>query len=119
MRPFIFNGETVEITSADVAHLRRGHIILCWLVKDRLVLHRIVRVQKTANGNKFIVQGDAFCWPDGWIPSENVIGMATAVLRKGKWIALNAFPMILLAEMWLFTTPLRRIVSRLVRVNIK
>jgi signal peptidase len=112
MRPFLFNGETIELTAVAANQLRRGDIVLCWLAKDKLVLHRVVQVQKTAFGRRFLIQGDGSCWPDGWAPDEAVLGKATAVLRRGQWAALDAFPLAFLSRLWLSTIPLRRLAAR-------
>jgi signal peptidase I len=116
MRPFISSGETIELSGVEPVHIRHGEIILCWLAKDVLLLHRVVQVQDTPVGRKFLVQGDASCSPDGWVPEENVLGRATAVLRKGKWAALDAFPVSYLGRFWITAIPLRRIAARLAGV---
>ena len=112
MRPFIYNGDTVELIGEDPDRIRRGDIVLCWLTKEFLLLHRVIRVQKTDHGLIFTIQGDAFSWPDGVIPAENVIGKAAAVLRRGKWVALDTFPMATLSKIWLILIPARRLASR-------
>jgi len=115
MRPFLFNGETVELTPVSPDRVIQGDIVLFWLSKDHLMLHRVIEVQKNEGGNVLILQGDAFCWPDGAIPAERVIGRAAAVLRGGKWTRLDAFPTALLARMWVAAIPLRRLFSRAAR----
>jgi signal peptidase I len=115
MRPFIFNGETIELTAVDPDQLRRGDIVLCWLSKDKLVLHRVIQVQKTGGGRVFLIQGDFSLWPDGLVPGENVLGRATAVLRKGKWAAFHSFSFAFFSRLWLLTIPLRRFAARLAR----
>lgn len=113
MRPFIYNGETIELTAVDADRLQQGDIVLCWWEKDRLLLHRVVQVQETASGRKFLIQGDASCWPDGAVPPENVLGKATTVYRLGRGVGLYTFPLAQLFRVWLITLPLRRLAARL------
>ena len=113
MRPFILNGETIQLTPVAADRLHRGDIVLCWRSKDKLLLHRVIRIQKTIHGSSLLIQGDASCWPDGIIPGENVLGQATAVLRKGKWIPFNSPPWVFLSGLWLLSIPIRRIAARL------
>jgi signal peptidase I len=119
MRPFILDGETIELTAVKTDAIRRGEIILCWLAKDKLLLHRVIQVQKTPQGSSLLIQGDASCWPDGQIPLENVLGRAKAVFRKGKWISLNSIPYIYLSRLWLFSIPIRRLAARVAGKFIK
>jgi signal peptidase I len=113
MRPFIYNGETIELTAVDPDQLLQGDIVLCWREKDHLLLHRVVQVQKTTSGRKFLIQGDASCWPDGAVPPENVLGKATTVFRRGRWVGLYTFPLAQLFRVWLITLPFRRLAVRL------
>ena len=112
MRPFIYNGETLELEGVRAEQLRRGDILLCWLGQDRLILHRLVAVRQKEGRRFLTLQGDAFGFPDGTIPQENVIGRVRAIRRGGKWLAVDGVGMRFLARLWLFTIPLRRMAAR-------
>jgi len=115
MHPFIRDGETVEITAVDPDRIRLGDIVFCRLAENRLVLHRVVAIQRTAGMRVFLLQGDAHFWNDGFVDASQVIGRAAALLRQGKWVSLDAFPLSFYARLWRFIIPFRRFIVQMVR----
>ncbi|MDD5371246.1 MAG: S26 family signal peptidase [Anaerolineaceae bacterium] len=105
MRPFILDGDLVEIEPVKPEELDCGDVILCRLHPYLLVLHRVVAIRDGA----YIVQGDALVRPDGIVSSSDIVGRAHRILRDNQPIAINNTGTVLLVRVWLFMAPLRRI----------
>lgn len=107
MRPFIFDGDLVEVERVAPANLQTGDVVFCRLRNDMLVVHRIIG---TSEGD-LLIKGDALRSSDGIVPREDVIGVVNAVIRRGKRIALrNAWTKITV-KFWGACTPLRYLLS--------
>lgn len=90
--------------------MKRGDVVLCKLEKDRLVLHRLVKI-KVENGNKnLLIQGDALLIPDAWVAMGQVLGLATVVYRSEKRISLDGGFVIFLARIWMGLAPMRPLI---------
>jgi signal peptidase len=107
MRPFIYNGQIVEIEPVEPGKLKRGDIVLCRLEKDWLVLHRIVRMQAVAGKKKLVIQGDAMPLPDGAIAPEQVLGRVAAVYRGEDRLGVDRHFISFLAVIWMEFAPVR------------
>jgi hypothetical protein len=111
MRPFIQDGDLVEVQPVPSATIQRGDVLFCRLADGRLVIHRVVQVKPGA----LRLQGDALLFSDGNIPAENVLGRVDSLTRQGKSIRLNSPWMKLLSCFLLFTAPFRAVLARLTR----
>lgn len=81
MRPFIRDGNILEIRPAGVSPIRCGDVVLCCNDSDRVVVHRIVGQE---NGHmRLLIQGDALTRPDGRISRDQVLGKVV-VIERGK-----------------------------------
>lgn len=88
MVPFIRDGDVVEVQTIDGATIRRGNVVLC-RNEGRVVVHRVIGVERKNDQATLVIQGDALARPDGRIPPEDVLGQVVAVERGGKRIELN------------------------------
>jgi hypothetical protein len=75
MRPALRPGDRVRLEARGP---RRGEIVLA-VAGKRLVLHRVLRRRAGA----WLLRGDARRGPDGWIPSDDILGVATARFATG------------------------------------
>jgi hypothetical protein len=107
MRPFILDGDSVEIQPVDPRTLKRSDIILCRLDSGRMLVHRVVQ----ARSAQLLTQGDALLAPDGWVGFEGVLGKAATLYRRNHRINLNAPWWVGLGWLWLGLAPLRIIVQ--------
>jgi signal peptidase I len=114
MRPFIWNGDLVELGRVGSKGLRRGDVVLCRLAEGRLALHRMVRVH--AAEGEFLLQGDARLAPDGWFPPQAVLGRVLYVWRGGRRVSLDNPLERALAGAWVALAPLRRGLFALARL---
>jgi hypothetical protein len=103
MRPFIFDGDRVEIQPSHSLIFHRGDIVLYCLTSGRLLIHRVVRV----HADRLLIQGDSMLAPDGWIDPKQVLGKASALDRNGKHIDLTALGWVVAGKLWALLTPLR------------
>lgn len=112
MYPLLVGGrDEVLITTVVGKRLKRGDIVL-YIRKDGThVLHRIHHVKK----NQFYMLGDAHSWIEGPINEEDVVAVATAVIRKGKTIVCSQSNYRIIAGLWLLMRRIRPLISRLVR----
>ena len=89
MRPMVREGDLLEIQPADPSSIQRGEIVLCLLEDGRVVIHRVVRIDRRANGLRFLVQGDQALEPDGWVEADSVLGRLVELERDGKRISMQ------------------------------
>ena len=108
MRPFIRDGDVLEIVPTGPPVLRRGDIVLCHSRSERVLVHRIVGIERESDRITYVTQGDALARPDGWISGERVLGRAVAAERQGRRIALDAGPQRWLGLLWIGLSPLSR-----------
>jgi hypothetical protein len=86
MRPFIRDGDFVEIKPIDNFREIDSGDILFFKKQGTLCLHRLLR---TENG-KFVVKGDSNREIDGAICEENIIGKLISVERSGHLISFKS-----------------------------
>jgi hypothetical protein len=106
MRPFILDNDIVEITPILPTQLKRNDIVLCHLCSNRIVLHRVIKIQEQG----LVIQGDAHAWPDGQVPRDQIMGRVSEVYRTGKRIPLDTPVRSFALSVWMWLTPLRKLV---------
>lgn len=112
MSPLLVGGrDEVLITSVLGKRLRRGDIVLYVRKDGTHVLHRIHHVKN----NLYYMLGDAHTWIEGPIKEEDVLAVATAVIRKGKIILCSQYSYRIISGLWLLLRPIRPEVLRSVR----
>lgn len=99
--------------------LKRGDVVLYrrWKAdgaKDILVLHRIWKI----NSQGIFLVGDNQSELEGPLKKEQVIGIMTGLVRKGKQISVMNPLYKALTGIWLMLRPLRPVISKCA-VNIK
>ena len=108
MRPFIHDGDIIEIQKLSLDTLKRGDVVFCRLQDGRLVVHRVI---KTEN-DQLLIRGDALPYADGYIPRTSVIGVVNSLMRTGKHYSLHSGWIMSLVSLWLFLTPFRTLKYR-------
>jgi len=79
MFPFIRDGDVVEIAPLPPAPVI-GSVVLARLPGERYLLHRLV----ARYGSAWVLRGDNRSAPDGLVPREDLVGVATRVERNGR-----------------------------------
>ena len=81
MRPFIEDMDTVTLEKTDFDELRENDVVLC-NINPGPVLHRVVRIENSANKYLLTVQADTEGAEQETVQSENVAGRVVAVRRN-------------------------------------
>lgn len=87
MRPFIKDGDFLEIHPLLDRPVRVGDILLFRYAQHPLLVHRVVRVAPPSSHDPspgFVTQGDAVLRPDGCIPAQAVLGRVASIERRGR-----------------------------------
>ena len=88
MFPFLLPGDVASITSAPISNLCVGDVVV-FDIGDRWVAHRLIRIENTDTGVRYITQGDSCFRIDRPFGHEQLMGRVTAVLRNGRVIPVQ------------------------------
>ena len=103
MTPFLVHGRDTVYLSKVTAPLTRGDMILYRRDSGDYILHRIFR----AEGDNYILVGDAQTMMEPGIRADQVLAVATAVRRKGKLLKQGSFWWDFFEKVWIRMVPLR------------
>jgi signal peptidase len=106
MRPFIRDGDVLELQPLDGAPVRRGDVVLFREGAGRVVAHRVIHLRREDGRVVLRTRGDALACPDGFVSREQVLGRVVALERGGRRIGLDRTTQRLLGVLWLGTSPL-------------
>lgn len=107
MRPFLFDGDRLEIAPVSSADLHVGDIVLMWTPEDLPLAHRIVRITGHGEGRRFDLKGDANLRLDRQVAPADVIGVVVAAVRDGRRIPLDRGWRRVAGRLWAWLTPVR------------
>lgn len=88
MYPFLHPGDVATMVPITGGEPHIGDVVVCDR-GDRWVAHRLIRIEDTGKGGRYITQGDSCMRPDEAFGNDRLVGRVTAVLRNGRVIALN------------------------------
>lgn len=111
MRPTLHDGDHV-IVGPFLGLPRVGQIAL-GRCGDRLVVHRLVGIERVDGRRCYLLQGDARHAPDAGLLREDLLGRVVAVVRQGRRIDIDDSPAVLRREM--FRVRLRQRAPRILR----
>lgn len=95
--------DRVILVSPSVRLPRRGEIVLFRRPDGSFVLHRIL---KEKEGGVLVMNGDAQVWTEE-IRREQVCGVVSALVRKGRYISCDGGRYRCLSALWRFCMPVR------------
>ena len=105
MNPFIVDRrDRVVLSPCADAQLQPGAVVLALTDDRRYVLHRIVRRQ----GNELTLLGDGNLHQTERTDTSRVIGLLTAVIRKGRTYSTSGAVWLRYSRWWRRLTPVRR-----------
>ena len=105
MLPFIGdNRDSVVLEKRDFNNLKKGDIILFQYDSGKYILHRIYNISQ--EGYQTI--GDGCISFDDWIRPDQVRGVVTKIIRKGKEIDCNSIKWKIIFSLWMFLLPIRK-----------
>ncbi|MCD7762567.1 MAG: S24/S26 family peptidase [Lachnospiraceae bacterium] len=112
MSPFLVHQRDGIVFKKPDRELRRGDIVFYERMNGQFVCHRICRIRPEG----FYLIGDAQIQVEGPIRREQIFGLITGVMRKGKRLAPGDFWWEFFEKVWLRIFPLRRPLVRLYAV---
>lgn len=113
MRPFICDGEFLEVQALRGRSIHRGDILLFDMF-GRVVVHRVVDCWIQDGECHLLPQGDALLAPDGAIDSRQAWGRVAWVEKRGRRISTDAWWWRGTSWCWMRLAPLRSLLFRLV-----
>ena len=113
MEPFIRDGRDEIVLSAGI-QARKGCIILT-RTGEGIVLHRVIKIE----GNAVTLMGDGNLFKTESCLREDIIAVATRIVRRGKEIDPECFMERFKARIWMIARPLRRPMLRIWRIFCK
>ena len=88
MFPFLLPGDVASIISKPISNLCVGDVVV-FDRGDRWVAHRLIRMEDTDEGVRYITQGDSCLRMDIPFGNEHLMGHVTAVFRNGHVIPVQ------------------------------
>lgn len=85
--------------------LKKGDVVLYRRKASILVLHRIYKIKN----NGYFMVGDNQIEVEGPLEREQIKGILTAFIRKGKQVSVSHPIYIVFSRIWLFMRPVRRV----------
>ena len=113
MRPFISDGDRLEVQSCRSEDLKTGDIILFQTKHEGILVHRILKIEYETDGILIQTQGDANPQPDSWIQQDNIIGQVIRIERKNIILKINNASFRLAGKFWRMIYPIARFIYRL------
>jgi signal peptidase I len=93
MVPFLRGGEIVTIKKVPCASLRIGDLIFFKNRESSLLLHRIVKKQRTGNGLVFQTKGDAVSGVDDPVREHKILGRVCTIERISSCASMKLIDM--------------------------
>ena len=88
MRPAIEDGDVITVEPISGDPIRQGDIVLYHSRFDTAVIHRVVRIERSASERAVVTRGDAASHNDGTVPIHRVLGRVKLVERAGERIKM-------------------------------
>lgn len=105
MNPYLVDRrDEVVLSPFTKEDLQVGAVILALVEDGRFILHRIVAVR---NGEITMMGDGNWCGTERTVP-DNVLGLVTSVIRKGKVRNCTSGYWKIYSKAWMTTRPLRR-----------
>lgn len=114
MAPFLIHHRDYVHFRSPERKLKVGDIVFYERDSGQFVMHRIVRVRKSASGSPlFDIAGDNQTVIETGVRSDQIFARIYEVQRKGKTLCPGSFWWEFFARVWPRVIPLRRAIARL------
>ena len=81
MSPFIKNNDVITISPLAASTIHIGDVVaFIHPETGKVCVHRMIKKK----GNHYFIKGDNVPFPDGLIPRDQILGVVTQAVRKGK-----------------------------------
>ena len=108
MRPLIRQDRDISIIEKPKARLKKYDVALYKRPNGQYVLHRVVKVCDDG----YVILGDNCLRKEYGIKEEQIIGILTSLVRKGKEVDFNSFGYKFYSRFWYAVYPVRVIFMR-------
>ena len=108
MRPLIRQDRDISIIEKPKARLNKYDVALYKRPNGQYVLHRVVKVCDDG----YVILGDNCLRKEYGIKEEQIIGVLTSLVRKGKEVDFNSFGYKFYSRFWYAVYPVRVIFMR-------
>ena len=116
MYPFVRDGDVVEVKPVEAAAVGLGDVVLCGYGEDRLVVHRVIGVNRENGRFVLGIKGDSARHRDRPIYPEQVLGQVIALERGGRKVPLDGGLPRLASRLWARLSPFSPQLYRLPRM---
>lgn len=89
MRPFIRDGDILEITPVNAKEIRLGDVIFYHVNGRRTIAHRVIKKLTQSDKPVFVVKGDSNTGEGEKVYLEQILGKVRVIERKGRKIPFN------------------------------
>lgn len=114
MKPFIRDGDVVQVTPAQPTDLRPGVIVLALSDAGAPLVHRITARRKgPENTLLYRLRGDAHVANDGWFKPARIPGIVRRIRRGTRSFHTSNLAMLLLGRLWIVYADIRALTLRL------
>ncbi|MDE6695398.1 MAG: S24/S26 family peptidase [Muribaculaceae bacterium] len=104
MKPFIHGNEDILVL-APSGFLSMGDVVLARIDEKRYVVHRIIGIR----GDSITLMGDGNLYEKEHCFRSDIYGIVEILIRQGKELNLGSPKSHLIAKIWRWLLPLRRI----------
>ena len=84
MRPFINDGDILEVETIGTNPIRRGEVLLCQLGDGKILAHRLLRINSHNDGQILLyLKGDSQLSPGDLVSEDQIMGRVVMLERGG------------------------------------
>lgn len=117
MQPMLRQGRDLfTVTAKGTQRCRKYDVVLYRRPPEQYVLHRIIQVRE----NDYVILGDNCVNKEYGIRDEDILGVMTSFIRKGKTVSVTDWRYWLYSRLWVSVHPVisfsKRVKWRLVRL---
>jgi signal peptidase I len=88
MSPFIEIGDIVKVRRVEPSKIHVGDIV-AFKDSQRIIVHRVVRINRASGGFSFFQMGDASGYASG-LKSDDIVGKVFAINKNGREVRLDS-----------------------------
>ena len=100
MWPFIRNGDEIVVEQVLESEIRLRDVLVFSGGGKKLIAHRLICVEESGAGRRYVMRGDFRRWPDRPVSYESIVGKVAAIERRGKTIRPDGALQRSLAWVW-------------------
>ena len=106
MHPYIQDGDILVVAPlSEKLIIKCGDVLLVDCECERLLAHRVVKIDHQQGVTRYLIKGDTSFSPDGWFQSENVLGRVEFEERDGLRVLLTLSTQQWKSRLWVMLAP--------------